>query len=106
MPVVSELPEQLIEQAESLIRDLHANEASVRRAVSSAYYALFHLLIRDAIANWRHVDHQARLARMFEHKRMKDASAAMVKEIGDVGNPDSAEPEQVVRFKLSVVAEF
>ena len=52
--MLNELPEQLIAQAELLIRDPDANEASVRRAVSAAYYALFHLLIRDAVANWKH----------------------------------------------------
>lgn len=102
--MIRDLPEQLIAHAELLIRDEHANEASVRRAVSAAYYALFHLLIRDAIANWRHADHHARLARMFERRRMKDASAAMVKEIGGVRSLDMADPGQVVRFNLSVVA--
>ncbi len=103
--MISELPEQLIAQAESLIRDAYANEASVRRSVSCAYYALFHLLIRDAIANWRHVDHHARLARTFEHKRMRDASLAVVKDIGNVRSLDMADHQHVVRFNVLVVAE-
>ncbi len=69
-------PEQLIDQAEFLLRDAALNEASVRRAVSSAYYALFHLLVRDAVVNWKHADQHARLARAFDHKRMRDASTA------------------------------
>jgi len=47
--VITDLPEQLMAQAELLIRNSDSNEANVRRAVSSAYYALFHLLVRDAI---------------------------------------------------------
>jgi hypothetical protein len=39
--VVTDLPEQLIAQAEFLVRNTTPNEANLRRAVSSAYYALF-----------------------------------------------------------------
>jgi uncharacterized protein (UPF0332 family) len=48
-------------------------QASLRRAVSTAYYALFHLLITAAVANWKKVHQRAALARAFEHKRMKVA---------------------------------
>jgi len=41
--VIAELPEQFMSQAEFLLREAAFNEANVRRAVSSAYYALFHL---------------------------------------------------------------
>jgi len=58
------------------MRDAALSEANLRRAVSSAYCALFHLLIRDAVSNWKHAEHHARLARAFDHKRMKDASIA------------------------------
>ena len=105
--MVIALPEQLIAQAEFLVRNSDPNEANVRRAVSSAYYALFHLLVRDAILNWKHPDHRSRLARAFDHKRMKDASTAILKEIGDVQNLESAEatPEQAFRFRVSTVAQ-
>ena len=79
--MITDLPEQLIAQAEFLLRNAVVNEANVRRAVSSAYYALYHLLVRDAVVNWRHADQHARLARFFDHKRMKDGSAAILKEI-------------------------
>ena len=105
--MITELPEQLISQAEFLLREAAFNEASVRRAVSSAYYALFHLLIRDAVVNWRHADQHARLARAFDHKRMKDASTAILKEIGNIPiqSTAGADPEQVSRFRLSTVAQ-
>ncbi len=105
--MITDLPEQLMAQAELLIRNSDSNEANVRRAVSSAYYALFHLLVRDAILNWKHADHRSRLARTFDHKRMKDASTAILKEIGNVQNQESPNPipQQDLRFRLSIVAQ-
>jgi hypothetical protein len=49
-------------------------QASLRRAVSTAYYALFHLLIEEASANWSRRDTRDYLARAFEHGTMKAAS--------------------------------
>jgi hypothetical protein len=54
-------------------------EAALRRAVSSAYYALFHLLIEEACKNWIHADHRGRLSRQFDHGRMKVASDALAR---------------------------
>jgi hypothetical protein len=102
--VIIDLPEQLMAQAEFLVRDSDLNEANVRRSVSSAYYALFHLLVRDAILNWKHADHRSRLARTFDHKRMKDASTGILKEIGSVRNPETADPDPE-RLRLSTVAQ-
>ena len=48
-------------------------QASLRRAVSTAYYALFHLLIQEATQNWRRVPQRPLLARAFEHGRMRSA---------------------------------
>jgi hypothetical protein len=48
-------------------------QSSLRRAVSNAYYALFHLLIADFVANWRTRSQRARLGRMFEHRKMSQA---------------------------------
>jgi uncharacterized protein (UPF0332 family) len=69
-------PEQLLEQAEHLANRerKRPRQASLRRAVSTAYYALFHLLIHEATLNWRRADQRALLARFFEHGRMKAAS--------------------------------
>jgi uncharacterized protein (UPF0332 family) len=52
----------------------HPRQASLRRAVSTAYYALFHLLISEATLNWKRVDQRPLLARFFEHGKMKAAS--------------------------------
>jgi uncharacterized protein (UPF0332 family) len=48
-------------------------QSSLRRAVSTAYYALFHLLIADFVRNWRTKDQRARLGRMFDHRKMSQA---------------------------------
>lgn len=52
------------------------DEVFLRRAVSTAYYALFHLLIQDACSDWPNPEQRARLSRQFSHGRMKDASEA------------------------------
>jgi uncharacterized protein (UPF0332 family) len=53
----------------------HATQASLRRAVSTAYYALFHLLISEATANWEEAEFRHELGRVFEHGKMKAASS-------------------------------
>jgi uncharacterized protein (UPF0332 family) len=53
-------------------------QASLRRAVSTAYYALFHLLISEATSNWNRVELRPALGRIFEHGKMKKASEVRV----------------------------
>lgn len=48
-------------------------QASLRRAISTDYYALFHLLIHGATLNWKRVEQRTFLARFFEHGKMKNA---------------------------------
>jgi hypothetical protein len=64
-------------------------QSSLHRAVSTAYYAAFHLLIADFVANWPQPDQRARLGRMFEHRRMSGA----VYNFRDKKNPTSTETE-------------
>jgi uncharacterized protein (UPF0332 family) len=68
-------PEDLLEQAQHLAtRDpRRPKRANLRRAVSTAYYALFHLLVSEAVGNWRIEPQRNALARAFEHGRMKKA---------------------------------
>lgn len=49
-------------------------EADLRRAVSTAYYALFHLLTSETVANWSDEATRKSLGRMFEHGRMRRVS--------------------------------
>ena len=84
--------------ADDLLRDAHhlagrggqnPKQSSLRRAVSTAYYALFHLLIADFVSNWRLTDQRARLGRMFEHRKMSGA----VLKLQDKKNPTAVEAE-------------
>ena len=65
-------PEDLLEQAQHLAQrePKRPKQASLRRAISSAYYALFHLLISEAVKNWKRPQERFTLARMFEHTAM------------------------------------
>lgn len=65
--------EDLLEQAGHLAKRerTRPRQASLRRAVSTAYYALFHLLVHDATKNWKRPAQRALLARAFEHGKMK-----------------------------------
>jgi uncharacterized protein (UPF0332 family) len=55
------MAEDLLALAQSALVDEDSNEAALRRATSTAYYALFHLLIRDATAD------RPLFGRVFEH---------------------------------------
>jgi uncharacterized protein (UPF0332 family) len=94
------LAKDLLDQANRLARREKSKpkQASLRRAVSTAYYALFHLLIAEAVANWKRTDQRAKLARAFEHRRMKQASAKVLSE-----NLPGQDPQKV--SKLNTVAD-
>lgn len=66
--------DELLEHA-NLLSELNLpgdpKQVDVRRAVSAAYYALFHLLTAEAAQNWKHESQRNRFARMFDHGRMK-----------------------------------
>jgi uncharacterized protein (UPF0332 family) len=68
--------DDLLQQALRLVHNEPRNpkQASLRRAVSAAYYALFHLLISEAAANWNRANLRAALGRAFDHGNMKAAS--------------------------------
>src|SRR5258708_5295791 len=68
--------DDLFEQARHLAtrEKKRPRQASLRRAVSTAYYALFHLLVSEATLNWKRADQRPLLARFFEHGKMKAAS--------------------------------
>jgi uncharacterized protein (UPF0332 family) len=80
-------PDQLLEQAQHLANRERTKprQASLRRAVSTAYYALFHLLTTEAAKNWKQLDQRHALARSFEHGRMKSASER-------IGKPQTIPP--------------
>jgi uncharacterized protein (UPF0332 family) len=74
--------DELLEQAYHLLNKdgENAKQASLRRAVSTAYYALFHLLIDEAVGNWAIVHQRSAIARSFEHGSMKKVCDECVKQ--------------------------
>jgi hypothetical protein len=71
-------PDDLIQHAiflSELNMPEEPRQVDLRRAVSAAYYGLFHLLTTEAARNWKHEDQRDRFARMFDHGRMKTCSS-------------------------------
>lgn len=65
--------------ADELFEDAHfladkgvtdQRQALMRRSISTAYYAAFHLFIEDFVEHWEFPDQRARLGRMFGHSKM------------------------------------
>jgi hypothetical protein len=55
-------------------------QASFRRSISTAYYALFHLLVQEATQSWSgSATARVGLERKFEHKTLKDVSNAVLR---------------------------
>jgi hypothetical protein len=80
------LPEHLLEQARHLAQRerTRPRQASLRRAVSTAYYALFHFLIREAIrqiAPNLNEDNYNRAYRWFDHGSMSSVARAFSQEV-------------------------
>lgn len=69
--------DELLRQAFELLRkDPSAtNQADLRRAVSNAYYAVFHLFSEEIASHWDVDSSRHELARMLEHGAMKRASS-------------------------------
>jgi len=83
--------DDLLEQAYHLANRerKHPKQASLRRAVSTAYYALFHLLIDEAVSNWSVKRQRGILARTFDHGKMKNVSEDHVRNFYSGGGPAS-----------------
>lgn len=75
------LARDLLEQAQHLSRRERGRprQASLRRAISAAYYALFHLLIQEATGSLvARPELRPRFARAFDHGDMRSASRGFV----------------------------
>jgi len=66
--------------ADELLEDAHfladkgvtdQRQTVMRRSISTAYYAAFHLFIEDFVEHWEFPDQRARLGRMFGHGKMR-----------------------------------
>jgi hypothetical protein len=65
-------PNDLLEQARHLANrePKRPKQVSLRRAVSRAYYAIFHLLSIDTAKNWSRRAERPTIARMLDHTPM------------------------------------
>lgn len=77
------LANDLLDQAEHLahLDERRPKQANLRRATSSAYYALFHLLVRDAIDRLgprRPLGLDLRIGRAFTHGDMKQVCRSIM----------------------------
>ena len=94
--------DELLQQAKELVHKDSNNptQADLRRSVSSAYYALFHLLIFEACLNWSNDISRPGLARMFDHGVMKKVS----KKVTDTTRMPYDGEDPVIAAKLRTVA--
>src|ERR1700722_14135107 len=76
-------------------------QASIRRPISTAYYALFHLLISEASLNWARPELRPILGRLFDHGPMLSASVSQEAKLNGYlnGNPRDS-PERTVAEHL------
>lgn len=98
--------DDLLAQAFQLVHTVPSTQATLRRAVSSAYYAVFHLLIAEATANWSNVKLRPALGRAYDHGIMKTASNRL---LNPQHFPFTGEDPQVVadlRFIATAFAEL
>jgi hypothetical protein len=65
----------------------HPTQAGLRRAVSTAYYALFHLLIDEAVGNWAIEWQRSTIARTFDHGKMKKICEERIHQFYSSGKP-------------------
>jgi hypothetical protein len=85
--------DELLEEARHLAgRGKTLNkQVALRRAASTAYYALFHMLIDDFIQQWGIVHQRAKLGRLFNHGNMKHVSDVLNRKLkGHTGNTEVA----------------
>lgn len=79
-----EIVNELLTTATHLYKKHNKSEVDLRRAISTAYYALYHFLIIEAVNSFcKHLDHKIKikLCRNFEHSALKDVCVKFREEI-------------------------
>jgi len=78
-------PNDLLEQARHLANrePKRPKQASLRRAVSTAYYAIFHLLSIETAKNWKRPAERSTVARMLDHGPMVRVCTAKRDELNE-----------------------
>ena len=79
-------PRELLDAARVLYQVEDETQGTLRRSISTAYYALFHLHIESGCQNWPERQ-RSKVARQFEHKRMKEVSATIARRYAKSGVP-------------------
>ncbi len=99
--------DDLLEQAYHLARRDRGSpkQASLRRAVSTGYYALFHLLIDEAVGNWAIARQRDILARTFDHGTMKKVCEEQVKAFFSAGQVASGLELKNVAYTFSLLQQ-
>jgi hypothetical protein len=78
-----------------------------RRAVSAAYYAVFHLLTMTAAESWAVGRERHRFARLFEHGRLKAASLALPGKLKErLGNNASPDDQKTADTLDAIAKDF
>jgi hypothetical protein len=70
--------DELLAHALELVHISPPTQLTLRRGVSAAYYAVFHLLIYEATSNWANVSLRTALGRAYDHGVMQTASNRIV----------------------------
>ena len=66
--------DDLLAHALQLVHVSPPSQLTLRRAVSAAYYAVFHFLISEATSNWSNASLRTALGRAYDHGVMRTAS--------------------------------
>jgi hypothetical protein len=78
-----------------------------RRAVSAAYYAVFHLLTMTAAESWAVGRERHRFARLFEHGKLRSASLALPGKLKErLGGNASADQQKIADTLGAIAKEF
>lgn len=82
-------------------------QVDFRRAVSAAYYAVFHLLTMTAAEHWVIAADRNRFARLFEHNKIKTASQSLPGRLKErLGAAPSPQDRRTADTLLFIAGEF
>ena len=103
-------PNDLLEQAWHLANrePKRPKQASLRRAVSAAYYALFHLLTTETAKNWKRAAERPTLARMLDHGPMGKVCTTKRDELNEYfkRSPRSSREREVAQHLHTITNTF
>jgi uncharacterized protein (UPF0332 family) len=103
------IAQDLLQQADHLASYEGANpsQASLRRAVSTAYYALFHLLTEEAALRWSgSSEARTGMERAFQHGPMRNTSMQFQKKIWEDWHGDRRTIPLVIREIASAFVDL